>query len=332
MAMITANIAALSAGAFPQFSAARASAIGGYPVGAIVAMAANDGFWINGTPNNSNNPDTSPASSGGWVPLASKGEQVVALSSGTVTLTAAQAACPLLAFNGTLTGNVTVIFPEWIGAAWTVAAYTAGAFGITLQTAVGGNSVTLLSAGSAGGYANAQNVFVDNGLNLWSNNVSTAGLAPLASPGLTGTPTAPTAGAASNTTQIATTAMVQAAIAAALTAYAPKASPAFTGTPAAPTATPGTNTTQLATTAFVQAAVGALVVTRSGTFTCTNAGTAIAFSPAFPTACTGLQLTHANVVNGSNIGFAGYNSLSRTGAVCYASINGMSVNYVATGS
>ena len=62
------------------------------------------------------------------------------------------------------------------------------------------------------------------------------------SPALTGTPTAPTASAATSTTQIASTAFVQ----------AQKASPAFTGTPTAPTATTGTDTTQIATTAFVQ--------------------------------------------------------------------------------
>lgn len=62
------------------------------------------------------------------------------------------------------------------------------------------------------------------------------------SPALSGTPTAPTASAATDTTQIATTAFVQ----------DQKASPAFTGTPTAPTATTGTDTTQLATTAFVQ--------------------------------------------------------------------------------
>ena len=64
-----------------------------------------------------------------------------------------------------------------------------------------------------------------------------------ASPGLTGTPTAPTAAAATNNTQIATTAFVQ----------AQKVSPALTGTPTAPTAAVGTNNTQIATTAFVQA-------------------------------------------------------------------------------
>jgi hypothetical protein len=79
--------------------------------------------------------------------------------------------------------------------------------------------------------------------------------APLASPALTGAPTAPTATAGTNTTQVATTAFVLAN--AGSGAGAPLASPAFTGTPTAPTATAGTNTTQLATTAFVTTAANA---------------------------------------------------------------------------
>lgn len=75
--------------------------------------------------------------------------------------------------------------------------------------------------------------------------------APLASPALTGTPTAPTAAGGTNNTQLATTAFVAAAVA----PKAPLASPALTGTPTAPTAAGGTTTTQLATTAFVAAAV-----------------------------------------------------------------------------
>lgn len=73
----------------------------------------------------------------------------------------------------------------------------------------------------------------------------------IASPAFTGTPTAPTAAADTNTTQIATTAYVQTE----LVDFAPKASPALTGTPTAPTASSGTNTTQIATTAFVKTAV-----------------------------------------------------------------------------
>jgi hypothetical protein len=100
----------------------------------------------------------------------------------------------------------------------------------------------------------------------------------LASPALTGTPTATTAAADTNSTQLATTAFVlgQAAATAPImdgtaavgtaprfaradhvhptdTSRAPLASPAFSGTPTAPTAAVGTNTTQIATTAFVRA-------------------------------------------------------------------------------
>jgi hypothetical protein len=76
-----------------------------------------------------------------------------------------------------------------------------------------------------------------------------SGAAALASPTLTGTPLAPTAATATNTTQIATTAFVKAQ------GYSTLVSPTFTGIPLAPTATAGTNTTQLATTAFVTTAV-----------------------------------------------------------------------------
>ena len=73
----------------------------------------------------------------------------------------------------------------------------------------------------------------------------------LADAALTGTPTAPTAGAGTSTTQVASTAFV----AQELGAYAPLAAPALTGVPTAPTATAGANTTQIATTAFVTGAV-----------------------------------------------------------------------------
>lgn len=89
--------------------------------------------------------------------------------------------------------------------------------------------------------------------------------APIASPALTGTPTAPTAALGDATTKISTTAFVQAAIddlstdvATLLATKAPLTSPALTGTPTAPTPAAGTNTTQIATSAFVQAAISAL--------------------------------------------------------------------------
>lgn len=91
-----------------------------------------------------------------------------------------------------------------------------------------------------------------------------AAKAPLASPALTGTPTAPTASVGTNTTQIATTAFVLAngtslpiaqsdvtGLVSDLAAKAPLASPTFTGTPVAPTPSAGDNSTKIATTAFV---------------------------------------------------------------------------------
>ncbi len=114
--------------------------------------------------------------------------------------------------------------------------------------------------------------------------------APIESPSLTGMPTAPTAAQGTNSTQIANTAFVKAAITAlingapgtldtlkeiaaainndpnfsttinnALALKAPLASPALTGVPTAPTAAQGTNNTQIATTAYVRAAISALV-------------------------------------------------------------------------
>ena len=80
--------------------------------------------------------------------------------------------------------------------------------------------------------------------------------ADIASETLTGTPLAPTAAASTNTTQIATTAFVDAS-------FAKKASPTFTGTPAVPTAATATNTTQIASTAMVQAAIDADVTTHA---------------------------------------------------------------------
>lgn len=103
---------------------------------------------------------------------------------------------------------------------------------------------------------------------------------------LTGTPTAPTASQGTNTTQIATTAFVNAEIAADTASLAPTASPTFTGTPAAPTATQGTNTTQIATTAFVNAEIAADTASLAPL-----ASPALTGVPTAPTAAQGTNTT-----------------------------------------
>ena len=81
---------------------------------------------------------------------------------------------------------------------------------------------------------------------------------------VTGTASATTAAVGTNTTQLATTAFVNAEIANDITGKADLASPTFTGVPAAPTAAVGTNTTQVATTAFVNNEIANDAPTKTG--------------------------------------------------------------------
>ena len=134
-----------------------------------------------------------------------------------------------------------------IGAYQTYANTTASTFDANLGTVYLGNISTNANLGA---------------YQTWANTT----LAPLDAPAFTGVPTADTAAAGTNTTQLATTAFVFEAntgLAANVSSnigqlrynlvsnYAPLAAPAFTGLPTAPTAPAGQNDTQLATTAFV---------------------------------------------------------------------------------
>lgn len=139
--------------------------------------------------------------------------------------------------------------------------------------------------------------------------------APLASPALTGTPTAPTAAQTVSNTQIANTAYVKAAIEAlvnsapgvldtlgelaaaigndpnfattmvnALATKAPLASPSLTGTPTAPTAAQTISNTQIATTAYVKTAIDALVNSSPGALdTLSELAAALGNDPNFAT-------------------------------------------------
>lgn len=148
---------------------------------------------------------------------------------------------------------------------------------------MGGKKLTNLGAAAAG--TDALNRDTADARYVASGSATGTGAVVLAnSPALTGVPTAPTAAPGTNTTQLATMAAIQAAIAALinaapgaldtlkeladalgddpnyattitglLAAKAPLASPPLTGVPTAPTAAAGTATTQLATTAFADA-------------------------------------------------------------------------------
>lgn len=180
------------------------------------------------------------------------------------------------------------------------------------------------------------------------------GAAPLASPTFTGTPAAPTAAAATNTTQIATTAFVQAAVAALINSApgaldtldelaaalgddanfaatitgllalkAPLASPTFTGTAAAPTPSAADNSTKIATTAYVEAAVAAGLSSKLGIpWTCAGKpADGGVYHIMIPVACTiAVSLTGTTGYSGTNATATATFSLKKNGAAAFGTV------------
>ena len=161
--------------------------------------------------------------------------------------------------------------------------------------------------------------------------------APLLSPALTGVPTAPTAAAGTSSTQLATTAFVNAEINAdrpysvtttdikmdgvqslgvlatlpradhvhpSDTTKAPLASPVLTGTPTVPTATVGTNTTQVASTAYTVAEIGSRAPTKTGAGASGTWGISVTGSSG---SCTG-NASSATTLSGDASNWAGIRS------------------------
>lgn len=181
-----------------------------------------------------------------------------------VALTQAQWGMGIITLTGALTANISVIFPSQDDR-WIVSNQTTGAFTVTCKTAAG------TGVGVTQGYATE---IYGDGTNIYSARSDFGSVA------LTGVPTAPTATAGTNTTQIASTAFVTGAVAAVTAGYAPLASPALTGTPTAPTPAQFDSSTKIATTAFLQGALGNFNIS-------SNTGTGIA--------AAGTALTNADI-------------------------------------
>ncbi len=269
------------------------------------------------------------------------------------------------------------VLEEWTGSAWQQMASAGTSAIASLATPLMDGAAT---AGVSGAWAAGDHVHPTDTSRYAASNPSSfqtaaqvatslALYAPLASAALTGTPTAPTAAANTNTTQLATTAFVLAQASSALplidgtaapgslatyaradhvhptdTTRAAVASPTFTGVPAGPTAAPSTNTTQLASTAFVTAAVVAATTgvstfnTRSGAVTLTSLDvtTALTFSPYNATNPNGYQ-TAANVtttlasppaIGGTAAAAGSFTTLSATSTVSGA---GMTARFATPG-
>lgn len=174
-----------------------------------------------------------------------------------------------LALTTTTTANFAIYAPP---ASKQYTIYNASSYVATIYNSTVIGNTTAAGTGVAIPAGKTMTVWSD-GTNFSQQNTHlispTIATGTLTSPTMTGTPVAPTATSTDSSTQVATTAFVQ----------AQKASPTFTGTPAAPTASYGTNTTQLATTAFVQAALQALYPVGSiySSTVSTNPGTLFGF-------------------------------------------------------
>ena len=207
--------------------------------------------------------------------------------------------------TGVLTSNVTFIIQNgtFLTAARRIEANnnTTGAFTVTvkLSNGIGGTTGTGVVLPQGTNNSSAVLLQTDGANDVWLADTPLGiGAAPIASPALTGTPTAPTAAPGTNTTQIATTAFVA-------TSFAPLASPALTGTPTAPTAAAHTNTTQVATTAFVEtefaspptAGVGAVTPSPGAFTTLSSTGT---FTPSQTSGIVGT--TTNNNANAGSVG------------------------------
>lgn len=237
-----------------------------------------------------------------FVNVSSNGRLVKSVAGGvTVTLTADEAAYARMAFNGVLTANIAVVVPN-TEARWDVANLTTGAFTLTVKTAAGTGVVITQ------GFRTSLSC---DAVNVYETFTDFKDIA------LTGVSTAITAGAGTNTTQIATTAFVQAEqtsdlatvaplmdgvaavgvatkkaredhVHASDTSRAPLISPTFTGVVTSPTfaSTVATGTapfTVASTTPVPNLSVGgsaaSITGTYGGTLTASQVTTALTFTP-----------------------------------------------------
>jgi hypothetical protein len=90
------------------------------------------------------------------------------VTTGTYTLTSAEASNVIQKYTGTLTGNVTIIVPQTVQVYYVQNATTAGGFTLTISTGVGGASTATIAAGN-------QATLICDSVNLLNANTVLAG-------------------------------------------------------------------------------------------------------------------------------------------------------------
>jgi microcystin-dependent protein len=156
------------AGGFFPYDSSFSTAIGGYPVGAIIQAANYQGFWLNITNGNTTDPDTGGA---GWTSLVFKGLQAITVTTANVTVTQLQSAYPILVISGALTGARSLILPAVVGQ-WIIQNNTTGAFTLTVKTAAG-TGVVATQSQSTYLYGNGTNIYFASSVGVQSFNTRT---------------------------------------------------------------------------------------------------------------------------------------------------------------
>lgn len=131
---ITAWLYALQGGQIQPFDSGTSDAIGGYALGAVVLMADGAGYWISTTAGNTADPDAGGAD---WQPLYCYGAQSISgLTGGSRTLTAIEAARPILVLTGALVAPQQIVVPNAYRT-WLVVNATTGGQTLTVKTSAG---------------------------------------------------------------------------------------------------------------------------------------------------------------------------------------------------
>lgn len=121
-------------GRYPYLSAF-ATAIGGYPLSAIIQSSDGAGSWLNTSANNSNDPEAAVVSPT-WQPVGFRGISTIPLTNANVTLTNLQSARETIIFTGTLTANVVVTVQAFTKDFKFINA-TTGNFTVSVKTSAG---------------------------------------------------------------------------------------------------------------------------------------------------------------------------------------------------
>ncbi|WP_313327818.1 gp53-like domain-containing protein [Enterobacter oligotrophicus] len=149
----------------PEF----ATAVSGYPKGAVVPNSSLTGQWLNLIEGNSANPESLSASSTGWVPVGSYGPALISMSGITsAVLSSLQASKDRVIISGSLTANSVITFPVWMKS-WVVVNNCTGNFTITCKT-LSGSGVAIPTGTTACLYCDGANIAIDGPLMVPSGN------------------------------------------------------------------------------------------------------------------------------------------------------------------